>query len=285
MSTNTAILLLSCPDQKGIVAEISHFIFINNGNILHFDQHTENESKTYFMRMEWDIEHFSIPKEEIGEAFRFIANKFKMSWQLYFSGRALRCAIFVSKTDHCLYEVLLRAQSGELPITIPLIIANHPELQNVAEYFNIPFYYIPVDKKNKAEAESRQLELLQKHDVELIILARYMQIISPRFIANYPEKIINIHHSFLPAFVGARPYHQAYARGVKIIGATSHYATAELDQGPIIEQDVVRVSHRDSIKDLIEKGKNLEKSVLSRAVKLYAERKILVFNNKTVVFD
>lgn len=281
----TAILLLSCPDQKGIVAEISHFIFINGGNIIDFDQHTDSSSETYFMRMEWEVEGFSIPQPRIGEAFSFIAEKFSMKWQLFFSQQQPRMAILVSKLDHCLYDLLLRRQAGEYQAEIPLIISNHPDLAGVAEYFRIPFHHLEINPQNKAEQEQLQLQLLEEHRIDLVVLARYMQILGEEFTRRYENRVINIHHSFLPAFVGARPYHQAHARGVKIIGATSHYTTPQLDQGPIIEQDVVRVSHRDSIPDLVEKGKNLEKTVLSRAVRLHLEHKILVYQNKTVIFD
>ncbi len=281
----TAVLLLSCPDQKGIVAEISHFIFINGGNIIDFDQHTDSESDTYFMRMEWEIHTFSIPQNKIGDAFSYIADKFHMKWQLSFSEYIPRMAIFVSQFDHCLYDLLLRRQAGEIRVDIPLIISNHDSLRKVADYFEVPFHYIPINKENHSEQEKKQLKLLEANQIDLIVLARYMQIVGDEFTTRYENRIINIHHSFLPAFVGAKPYHQAHSRGVKIIGATSHYATPDLDQGPIIEQDVVRVSHRDSIPDLVEKGKNLEKLVLSRAVRLHLENKILVYRNKTVIFD
>ena len=281
----TAILLLSCRDQKGIVAEISHFISTYEGNILHSDQHSDEETRTFFMRIEWDLADFSIPREKIEDAFEPVAEKFKMSWQLEFSSRPKRLAIFVSKFDHCLYDLLLRHTAGELSGDIRLIVSNHEQLQPVAEYFHIPFYHFPVTKETKEEVEERELSLLDEYQVDLIILARYMQIVGPRLVERYHNRIINIHHSFLPAFVGAKPYHQAHSRGVKIIGATSHYVTEELDQGPIIEQDVVRITHRDSVADLVQKGKNLEKLVLSKAVKLHLEDKILVFGNKTVVFD
>ncbi len=281
----TAILLLSCRDQKGIVAEISHFISTYEGNILHSDQHSDEETQTFFMRIEWDLADFSIPREKIEDAFEPVAEKFKMSWQLEFSSRPKRIAIFVSKFDHCLYDLLLRHTAGELSGDIRLIVSNHEKLESVAEYFNIPFYHFPVTKETKEEVEERELSLLDEYQVDLIILARYMQIVGPRLVERYRNRMINIHHSFLPAFVGAKPYHQAHSRGVKIIGATSHYVTEELDQGPIIEQDVVRITHRDSVSDLVQKGKNLEKLVLSKAVKLHLEDKILVFGNKTVVFD
>ena len=281
----TAILLLSCPDSRGIVAEISHFIFTYNGNILHSDQHNDPETGTFFMRIEWDLEGFKIPRPKIVQAFEPIAEKFSMDWRLEFTSRKLRMAIFVSKFDHCLYDLLLRNRSGELRAEIALILSNHEAARPIAESFGIPFHLFHVTKETKTEVEDREMELLTENRIDLIVLARYMQILSDRFAERFRNRIINIHHSFLPAFVGAKPYHQAYSRGVKIIGATSHYVTAELDQGPIIEQDVARISHRDSVEDLIQKGQNLEKLVLSRAVKLHLEHKVLVFGNKTVVFD
>jgi len=281
----TAILLLSCPDQKGIVAEISSFIYKHNGNIIHSDQHTDFETRTYFMRIEWELEGFQIKDEQIEEAFSPIAKKFNMNWELHFSKNIKRMAIFVSKLDHCLYDVLLKTKSKELNAEIPLVISNHMDLKPIADYFNIPFHHFPVIPKNKEEVEKKEIELLKSRNIDLIVLARYMQILGPSFVKAYPNKIINIHHSFLPAFIGAKPYQQAYNRGVKVIGATSHYVTEELDNGPIIEQDVIRVSHRDSLEDFIQKGKELEKIVLSRAIKYHLEDKTLVFGNKTVVFD
>ncbi|MBN1648405.1 MAG: formyltetrahydrofolate deformylase [Spirochaetales bacterium] len=281
----TAILLISCQDRKGIVAEISHFISTYNGNILHSSQHSDTESNTYFMRIEWDLKDFGIKKDKIAQAFEPVAGKFEMKWSINFSSTKKNVALFVSQHDHCLNDLLFRHHSGELDCTIRLIISNHETCRSMAEYFGIPYYSFSINKENKGEAEKEQLALLKKHKIDLIVLARYMQILTADFVRYFPEKIINIHHSFLPAFIGARPYHQAHARGVKIIGATSHYVTADLDQGPIIEQDVSRISHRDSVAELVQKGKNLEVLVLSRAVKLYLEDKILVFNNKTVVFD
>lgn len=281
----TAILLLSCPDQEGIVARISYFISENNGNIIRSDQHTDIESGTYFMRIEWEIKNFLIPRDQIAAHFDPIAKKFEMQWSLHFSDEIPRVAILVSKYDHCLYEILLRQKSGEINANFCAVLSNHEDLKPVADYFDIEFIHTPVSKDTKPEDEAKQIATLKKLNVDLIILARYMQILSPKFVDEFEGKIINIHHSFLPAFVGARPYHQAHARGVKIIGATSHYVTSELDQGPIIEQDVARVDHRCSVKKLIEKGRNLEKLVLSRAVKLHLENKVLIFGNKTVVFD
>ncbi|MDR1627141.1 MAG: formyltetrahydrofolate deformylase [Spirochaetia bacterium] len=279
-----AILLLSCPDVRGIVAEVSHFIFAYNGNILYSDQHTDSETDTFFMRVEWDLEGFSIPQGRIRAAFEPIAEKFSMGWGLEFSAHVPRIAIFVSKLDHCLYDLLLRTREGELRGDIAMIVSNHEELAPVAEYFGVPFHVIPVTARTKAAAEARELELLRAEKIDLVILARYMQVLGGAFVAEFENRIINIHHSFLPAFVGAKPYHQAFERGVKIIGATSHYVTPELDQGPIIEQDVARISHRDAVADLVRKGKNREKIVLSRAVRLHLEHRVLIFGNKTVVF-
>ncbi|MEJ5284510.1 MAG: formyltetrahydrofolate deformylase [Brevinematia bacterium] len=281
----TVILLLSCPDQKGIVAEVSNFIYKNNGNIIQSDQHTDFESNTYFMRIEWELEGFKIPRESILKEFEKISKKFNMKVELHFSDEVKRMAIMVSKLDHCLYEILLRKTSGELNVEIPLIISNHLDLKNVADYFRIDFYHYEVRPDNKEEVEKREIELLKKYNIDFVVLARYMQVLSPYFVNEYRHRIINIHHSFLPAFVGAKPYHQAYKRGVKLIGATSHYVTEELDNGPIIAQDVIRITHRDSLNDLIRKGKELEKIVLARAVKYHLENKILVFENRTVIFE
>ncbi len=281
----TAALLLSCPDQKGIVAEISSFIYQYNGNIIHSDQHTDFETNTFFMRIEWELEGFQIPSNKIGDAFSLIAGKFKMDWSLHFSTTIPRLAVMVSQLDHCLFEIMLKVKAGELKAEIPVIISNHDSLKPVADYFQTDFIYLPVNKQNKADIENQEIELLKKYRIDAVILARYMQILSTGFINEFSNRIINIHHSFLPAFVGAKPYHQAYNRGVKLIGATSHYVTAELDNGPIIEQDVIRISHRDSLEDLIRKGKELEKIVLTRAVKYHLENKTLIFGNKTVIFD
>lgn len=285
MKAETVTILLSCRDRIGVVAEISHFIAAYNGNIVHSSQHSDHESSTFFMRIEWDIANFAVPREKIASVFEPIAMKFGMNWRMEFSRRRKRAAVFVSKYDHCLYDLLIRNRSGELDCDIRLIVGNHDTLTGIADYFAVPFHHFPVSGKDKNEIEKREMELLRQEEIDLIILARYMQILGPDFVAAYPGRIINIHHSFLPAFVGAKPYHQAHARGVKIIGATSHYVTAELDQGPIIEQDVVRISHRDDVDALVQKGRNLEKMVLSRAVKLHLEDRVLVFNNKTVVFE
>ena len=280
-----AILLFSCPDTRGIVAEVSHFIFTYGGNIIDSSQHHDEETNTFFMRVEWDIREFTVPADKIPDAFEPIAMKFSMNLMLQFPDRVARVALFVSKQGHCLQDLLLRHAEGELVCEIPIIISNHDTYRSTAEWFGIPFHHVPVTKETRDDAEARQRELLREHNVDLVVLARYMQILSPDFVAAFPNRIINIHHSFLPAFVGARPYHQAFARGVKIIGATSHYVTESLDEGPIIEQDVARVSHRDSVPDLVQKGRNLEKLVLARAVKLHLEHRILAFKNKTVVFD
>ena len=282
---NSAILLVSCPDRKGIVKEIASFIADNGGNILHFDQHIDYQKGIFFARVEWDIEGFSIPKEEIGNAFSTIANKFSMSYQLHFRDRVPKVAVFVSKQDHCFYDIMQRFQSGELRGEVRLVISNHEDMRPLSDFFGIPYHHIPKDRDNKAEAERRELDLLKEHSIDLVILARYMQILSPEFVNAYRNRIINIHHSFLPAFPGAKPYHRAYERGVKIIGATSHYVTEDLDEGPIIEQDIIRVSHRDSLEDFIRKGKDIEKLVLARAVKWHLEHKVLVYDNRTVVFD
>jgi formyltetrahydrofolate deformylase len=281
----TAILLISCPDRKGILSEITRFIAENNGNIVNADQHIDFQKSIFFMRIEWELEGFKIPKLEIESAFRPIAEKFQMNYQLHFSSEVKNVAIFVSKYDHCLYDLLYRFKSGELKGNLKLVVSNHEDLKHVVEMFQIPFHYFPKNRENKLEVEEREIELLKKEKIDLIVLARYMQILSNRFVNEFRNRIINIHHSFLPAFVGAKPYHRAYERGVKIIGATSHYVTEELDQGPIIEQDVVRVSHRDTVSDMIRKGRDLEKIVLSRAVRWHLEDKILVYDNKTVIFE
>ncbi|MFP4483555.1 MAG: formyltetrahydrofolate deformylase [Spirochaetaceae bacterium] len=280
-----AILLFSCPDTRGIVAEVSHFIFTYGGNIIDSSQHHDEETNTFFMRVEWDIRDFTVPADKIPDAFEPVAMKFSMNLMLQFPDRSARVALFVSRQGHCLQDLLLRHAEGELSCEIPVIISNHETYRSTAEWFGIPFHHVPVTGEIRDDAEARQRAILREHDVDLIVLARYMQVLSPDFVAAFPNRIINIHHSFLPAFVGARPYHQAFARGVKIIGATSHYVTESLDEGPIIEQDVARISHRDSVPDLVQKGRNLEKLVLARAVELHLEHRILVFKNKTVVFE
>ena len=285
-NNSSAILLAYCPDRVGLVASISEFIFKNGGNILSLDQHVDKEYKVFFVRVEWSMDNFSIPRQRVGDEFNaLVAGKFNMRWQIHFSQDVLNMAVFVSKPSHCLYDILSRAQSGEWTVRIPLIISNHPNLEDIADKFNIEYHCFENVAENKGRIELAQQSILKAHNIDFIVLARYMQILTDNFISQYPNRIINIHHSFLPAFAGARPYRSAYDRGVKIIGATSHYATAELDAGPIIEQDIIRVSHTDSVDDLIRKGKDLEKIVLSRAIWLHLSRKILVYNNKTVVFS
>jgi len=281
---NSAILLISCPDRKGEVATIADFVYRHNGNILHADEHGDEESGLFLMRVEFDPKDFDIDLADFGKHFAPIAETYAMNWRLAQSSQHPKMIIFVSKYDHCLVDLLYRHQSGELACEIPLIISNHPDTQAIADFYKVPFTVIPVTKENKAEAEAQTNALLAKHRPDFIVLARYMQILSNDFVDQYPRRIINIHHSFLPAFIGGRPYHQAAERGVKLIGATSHYVTQALDDGPIIEQDVVRVSHRDTVEDLIRKGRDLEKIVLSRAVRLHIENRILVYGNKTVVF-
>jgi len=283
--TSSAILHIHCPDQKGIVASVTEFIYKNNGNILYLDQHVDATKKVFFMRIEWDLEKFAIPKTKIGEYFdTLIGKKYDMKFKIYFSEQIPRMAIFVSKRPHCLYDILSRWKSGEIHVEIPLIVSNHKDLKSVADQFGIEYHHFEITPDNKGEQEQEQLELLKEKAVDFIVLARYMQIVSGDFVSYYPNKIINIHHSFLPAFPGARPYHSAYERGVKIIGATSHYVSAELDAGPIIEQDVIRVSHTDSVKDLIRKGRDLEKVVLARAIWAHLQRKTLVYENRVIVF-
>ncbi len=282
---NSAILLISCPDQKGLVAAISDFLFRHDGNILHADQHQDAENSLFLMRVEWDLGGFDIPVEEFAAHFTPIAARFRMDWRLETSRKRARMAILVSRYDHCLADLLYRHRSGELRCDLPLIISNHPDAERLADFYGIPFHHIEVGKVNKEAAEAEQIALLDAHGIDLVVLARYMQVLTPDFVARYPRRLINIHHSFLPAFEGAKPYHRAYARGVKLIGATSHYVTEILDDGPIIEQDVIRVSHRDALEDFIQKGRDLEKIVLSRAVRWHIEHRVLEYGKKTVVFD
>ncbi len=284
----TAILLLHCPDQPGIISEMTRFITDNQGNIVYLDQYVDRQDGIFFMRMEWELDEFLIPRDKIKEYLDTLyAQKYSMTCNLYFNDVKPRMAIFVSKMSHCLYDLLARYKAGEFNVDIPCIVSNHEELRYVGEQFNIPFYVWSINKdhSNKQEVEKAEMELLKKEKVTFIVLARYMQIISDGMIKAYPNHIINIHHSFLPAFIGAKPYHQAWERGVKIIGATSHYVTAELDAGPIIEQDVVRITHKDTPESLVLKGRDLEKIVLSRAVKKHIERKILTYHNKTKIFS
>jgi formyltetrahydrofolate deformylase len=285
MTRNSAILLLSCPDKKGVVATIAGFIYQHGGNILHADEHSDVDSGMFLMRVEFDPAEFDIPFRDFARLFAPIAASFEMQWRLAQSDYRPRMAILVSKYDHCLVDLLYRHQSGELNCEIPCIISNHADSQAIADFYRIPFFLVPVEKENKAAAERQIRSRLEHNNIDFIVLARYMQILSDDMVQAYPRRIINIHHSFLPAFVGSKPYHQAFTRGVKLIGATSHYVTEVLDDGPIIEQDVVRVSHRDSIGDLIQKGRDLEKVVLSRAVRWHLENRVLVYGNKTVVFD
>ncbi len=284
--TTTAKLLLHCPDRPGILAEVTDFITVNKGNIIYLDQYVDRVENIFFMRIEWELASFLVPQEKIEDYFETLyAQKYGMNFRLYFSDHKPRMAIFVSKMSHCLFDLLARYTAGEWNVEIPLIISNHPDMQHVAERFGIPYHIFPITRENKAEQEQKELELLAEHRVNFIVLARYMQVVSQQMINAYPNRIINIHHSFLPAFVGAKPYHAAFERGVKIIGATSHYVTTELDAGPIIEQDVVRITHKDSVQDLVNKGKDLEKIVLSRAVQKHIERKVLAYKNKTVIFN
>jgi len=278
-------ILIHCKDQKGIIAAVTNFILKVEGNIIYIDQHVDVEQNVFFMRLECEFANLNIRLTSIKEDFQqTIADNFRMSWEIYTKDQKPKMALFVSKYDHCLFDILGRYSADELNVEIPLIISNHQDLKPIAERFNIPFYYIPFTKENKEEGEKQQIELLKKHEIDFVVLARYMQIITPSLIALYENKIINIHHSFLPAFPGAKPYHSAFKRGVKIIGATSHYVTQHLDEGPIIEQDISRVSHINSIDDFIMKGRDLERIVLARAIKLHAERKTMVYDNKTVVF-
>ena len=287
MTDSKAILLLHCPDRQGIITDVTAFITRNHGNIVYLDQYVDTLDGRLFMRIEWELEEFRIPRAHIKEAIdELFAERYGMYTSLAFSDEKPRMAIFVSKMSHCLYDLLARYRAGEWEVDIPCIVSNHEDLRYVAEQFGIPFHVwkIAPDKSNREEVEREEMALLEREQVSFIVLARYMQVISDEMIARYPHHIINIHHSFLPAFVGAKPYHQAYERGVKIIGATSHYVTRELDAGPIIEQDVVRISHKDTPDSLQLKGRDLEKIVLSRAVTKHIERKILTYKNRTIVF-
>ncbi|PSF35602.1 formyltetrahydrofolate deformylase [Aphanothece hegewaldii CCALA 016] len=283
MNSPTATLLISCPDQKGLVAKIANFIYANGGNIIHADQHTDFSAGLFLMRIEWQLDGFNLPRDVISPAFAAIAKPLQAVWQLHFSDTIPRIAIWVTKQDHCLLDLLWRAKSREFAAEVPLVISNHNTLKSIAEQFEINFFHLPISSENKIQQEARQLEILREYKIDLVVLAKYMQVLTREFI-NYFPNVINIHHSFLPAFAGANPYQRAYDRGVKIIGATAHYITADLDEGPIIEQDVVRVSHRDTVTDLIRKGKDLERVVLARAVRLHLQNRILVYGNRTVVF-
>jgi formyltetrahydrofolate deformylase len=282
--SRTVVLTMYCPDQRGIVSAVTRFLFDNNGNILYLDQHVDNDEKVFFMRIEWDLDGFRIPEDKISEYFNAIAMKFNMNWKMSFSWEVPKMVIFVSKLSHCLHDILARHNSGEWNIDIPLIISNHNDLRSTADKFNIPFHLFPDGQSNNSR-EKDEIKLLEDSGIDVIVLARYMQILSGDFVRRFDNKIINIHHSFLPAFPGSKPYHSAFERGVKVIGATSHYVTKELDSGPIIEQDVTHITHRDSVKDMIRKGRDLEKIVLSRAIYAHMARKIMVYKNKTVVFS
>ncbi len=282
---NTAVLLITCPDRKGIVAAVAEFLYKFDANILHADQHQDAQGKLFLMRVEWDLAGFALDLAEFSRRFSPLADRFEMRWRLEDSRQPLRVALFVSKYDHCLMDLLYRHKTGELPCDIPLIVANHPDAKKWSDFYGVPFHLIPVPPGAKDEAEKQQLDLLAAEKIDLVVMARYMQVLSKNFVSKYPHRVINVHHSFLPAFVGAKPYHRAFERGVKLIGATSHYATEDLDEGPIIEQDVVRISHRDGLEDLLEKGRDLEKMVLSRAVRWHIDHRILIYDCKTVIFD
>ena len=279
-------MLIHCPDKQGILATVTEFLNQNQGNIIHLDQHVDHQEKIFYMRVEWELENFAIPENKIGEYFEtLIARNLNMNWKIYFTDEIPRMALFVSKMPHCLFDILARYAAGEWDVEIPLIISNHETLRPVAQQFDIPFHYFPINKENKEEQEKNEIELLKKHQIDFVVLAHYMQILSADFVKELPNRIINIHHSFLPAFAGAKPYHAAHERGVKIIGATSHYVTSDLDAGPIIEQNVTRCSHVDTVERLTRKGRDLEKIVLSQAVYKHLQRKILVYKNRTVVFN
>ena len=281
----TATLLVCCPDRKGLVAALAQLLYGHGANILDADQHTDPVAGQFFQRIKFDLSELHTDRTSLETAIGEVADRFGMSWRLADGKQRGRMAIFVSKYDHCLYDLLLRQRSGELATDIPLIISNHPDLEPIAKQFEIAFHHLPITKETKRAQEDKAIELMQAASVDLIVLARYMQVLTEDFLRTYPNQVINIHHSFLPAFMGSKPYHRAYERGVKLIGATAHYATADLDEGPIIEQDVVRSSHRDSVQDLVRKGRDLEKFVLARAVRWHLDDRILVYDNKTVVFD
>lgn len=282
---NTATLLITCPDRKGIGVAVADFLYEHNANVLHSDQHQDAENDLFLMRIEWELDDFSLSANAFSGAFESIAKRFDMQWQLKRSQQPIKIALMVSQYDHCLADLLHRHKNGELVCEIPLIISNHESTRSLAEFYGIDFHYLPVTKETKAEVEAKQFALFDAHNIDLIVLARYMQILSPSFVSRYPQQIINIHHSFLPAFIGAKPYHRAFERGVKLIGATAHYVTEDLDEGPIIEQDIKRISHRDQVKHLIQKGRDLERIVLSQAVRWHIENRILLYANKTVIFD
>jgi len=283
---STATMLIHCPDEKGIILYVTNYISRNNGNIVDLDQHVDSEQKIFFMRIEWTLSDFNIPRENIGAHFGSeVAQKYQMQYTIHFRDEKIRMALMVSKMDHCFNDILSRYKSGEWNVEIPLIISNHPDMEETANRFGIPYHYIPVSKQTKVEQEKKQLQLLSDHNIDFVVLARYMQILSENFIKDYSNRIINIHHSFLPAFPGAKPYHSAHERGVKIIGATSHYVTKELDAGPIIAQSTANISHKDRVEDLVRKGRDIEKVVLSRAIWYHVNRRILSYGNRTIIFD
>ena len=283
---STATMLIHCPDEKGIILSVTNYISRNNGNIVDLDQHVDSEQKIFFMRVEWTLSDFNIPRENIGAHFGSeVAQKYQIQYTVYFRDEKIRMALMVSKMDHCFNDILSRYKSGEWNVEIPLIISNHPDMEETANRFGIPYHYIPVSKQTKVEQEKKQLQLLSDHNIDFVVLARYMQILSENFIKDYSNRIINIHHSFLPAFPGAKPYHSAHERGVKIIGATSHYVTKELDAGPIIAQSTANISHKDRVEDLLRKGRDIEKVVLSRAIWYHVNRRILSYGNRTIIFD
>jgi len=281
----TAVLLWSCPDRKGLVSRIAQFLFERGGNILDLDEHVDRSERMFFVRVAWDMDEFEVPPSDLGATFLPLAEEYGAQWSIRLDRDRRKLAIFVSKTDHCLQEILWRQGLGEFNADIALIVSNHPDLRYLADRYRIPFEVFPVTKENKAQQEARELELLKRERVDTVILARYMQILSAGFVSQFPLKIVNIHHSFLPAFAGGNPYRQAFERGVKIVGATSHYVTESLDEGPIIEQDIIRISHKDSLEDLIRKGRDLERLVLARSVRLHLQDRVLVHGQKTVVFD
>ncbi|MDD5723204.1 MAG: formyltetrahydrofolate deformylase [Syntrophales bacterium] len=285
MERTTAILLLSCPDQKGIVAAVSGFIAQHNGNILDAAQYSIQPENMLFMRVEWDMEGFAIPRDELEDAIAPLVKRFGMKWTIHFSDYIPKVAIFVSRHVYCFHDLILRHQMGEFRAKIPLVISNHPDMEPLADFFGLPYRHYPITPENRGEQERREIAELKREGIDLIVLARYMQILSNEFVSRYPGRIINIHHSFLPAFAGGSPYRQAYDRGVKIIGATSHYVTEKLDEGPIIAQDVIKITHKDSVNTMKLKGKDLERTVLSKAVRLHLEHRILVYGSKTIIFD
>ncbi|MBW1880642.1 MAG: formyltetrahydrofolate deformylase [Deltaproteobacteria bacterium] len=280
-----AILLITCPDGPGLVANVAGFVYDHHGNIVHSDQHSDLDSRRFYMRIEWQLDGFALDRSEIAGAFGEVAQPFDMAWSLHFTDERSRMGVLVSRADHCLWDVLLRHRAGEFHAEVPVVVSNHPDLEPVAAHFGVDFHHVPNSKDTRAASEAAMVRILEEHRVDLVVLARYMQILTGDFVSRYRNRVINVHHSFLPAFVGARPYHQAHQRGVKIIGATSHYVIADLDQGPIIEQVIRRTSHRDSVRDLVRKGRDLEKAALARAVSLHLQHRILVVGNKTVVFD